>query len=414
MTLPIRPHSCCALALLVCCLPATAGAQPADAGRTIRTFDFEERRLGNREDVPMHWAKVTGPGLPHYVNGRLAPGVARGGEYAFRFDLSGGGLVYRYEHGHIPARQGGHYRVEGHVRTTVLPHARARLSAHLADQDGHPLAGTVRHSELYAAGRADEPWKKLAVELSAQSPKAAWVVLELALLQPQHYATPSLGTRAIHPQDIRGTAWFDDVTVSQVPKVVISTGRPGGVLRRSDPPRLTVQIDDRFTDDLAARLAVRNAAGKLVYQRSGALDAGGTADAGGAAGDTPGRGRFGLDLPDLPAGWYEASLVMSSGGDLLGAQTLAFIRLADDDDDGGRPDPRFGVVATSLPFAGWGELPDVLPMLSAGRVKLAVWGGDADIEGKDADPFDALLQRFQDAGIAPTACLLDLPPDVAG
>src|SRR5688572_16602213 len=201
MTLPIRPHSCCALALLVCCLPATAGAQPADAGRTIRTFDFEERRLGNREDVPMHWAKVTGPGLPHYVNGRLAPGVARGGEFAFRFDLNGGGLVYRLEAGQIPARQGGHYRVEGYVRTTVLPHARARVTAYFTDVDGHPLTNTVQHSELYAATRADEPWKKLAVELSAESAKAAWVVIELGLLQPQHYSKAPLGRRAINPQD---------------------------------------------------------------------------------------------------------------------------------------------------------------------------------------------------------------------
>src|SRR5687768_16834900 len=117
MTLPIRPHPSCALALLLCCLPSPVRGQPADVNRALRTFDFEERRLGNREDVPMHWAKVTGPGLPHYVNGTLAKGVARGGEYAFRFDLSGGGRVYRDGHGHIPARQGAHYRVEGYRRT---------------------------------------------------------------------------------------------------------------------------------------------------------------------------------------------------------------------------------------------------------------------------------------------------------
>src|SRR5688572_10202998 len=177
MTLPIRPHPSCALALLLCCLPSPARGQTAEVKRGLRTFDFEERRLGNREDVPMHWAKVSGPGLPHYVNGRLAQGVARGGEYAFRFDLNGGGLVYRYDAGHIPARQGGHYRVEGHVRSTVLPHARARITAYFTDIDGHPLPGTIRHSELYAATQADEPWKKLAVELSAESPKAAWVVV---------------------------------------------------------------------------------------------------------------------------------------------------------------------------------------------------------------------------------------------
>ena len=36
-------------------------------------FDFEERRLGNVEDLPMHWGKILAHGFPHYVNGRLAP-----------------------------------------------------------------------------------------------------------------------------------------------------------------------------------------------------------------------------------------------------------------------------------------------------------------------------------------------------
>ena len=50
-------------------------AQPAEVSRVLRTFDFEERRLGNAEDLPMNWTKVEGPGLPHYVNGRLTTGT---------------------------------------------------------------------------------------------------------------------------------------------------------------------------------------------------------------------------------------------------------------------------------------------------------------------------------------------------
>ena len=52
-------------------------AQPAEVSRVLRTFDFEERRLGNAEDLPMNWTKVDGPGLPHYVNGRLTTDRAR-------------------------------------------------------------------------------------------------------------------------------------------------------------------------------------------------------------------------------------------------------------------------------------------------------------------------------------------------
>src|SRR5438034_11834817 len=84
-------------------------AQPAGVSRVLSTFDFEERRLGNVEDLPMHWIKVEGAGLPHYVNGRFSTDRARSGKYSFRFDLNGGSLIYRYLPGQIPVQNGAHY-----------------------------------------------------------------------------------------------------------------------------------------------------------------------------------------------------------------------------------------------------------------------------------------------------------------
>src|SRR5579884_1165846 len=108
--------------VLVAIPPAVALAQPPEVTRVVKTFDFEERRLGNEEDLPMHWVKVQGPGLPHYVNGRLSTDRAHGGKYSFKLELNGGGLVYRYDAGRIKVRFGAHYRIEGFVQTTVLPH----------------------------------------------------------------------------------------------------------------------------------------------------------------------------------------------------------------------------------------------------------------------------------------------------
>ncbi|MDB5301859.1 MAG: hypothetical protein JWO87_3522, partial [Phycisphaerales bacterium] len=48
-------------------LPGLLHAAPAAVSRVLRTFDFEERRLGNAEELPMNWLKVEGIGLPHYV-----------------------------------------------------------------------------------------------------------------------------------------------------------------------------------------------------------------------------------------------------------------------------------------------------------------------------------------------------------
>src|SRR5215217_7345756 len=131
-------------------------AQPAEVNRVLKTFDFEERRLGNAEDLPMNWNKVEGAGLPHYVNGRLTTDKARSGKYSFRFDLNGGSLVYRYDAGRIKVQTGSHYRVECQVQTTPLPRARARMTAYLVDADGGQVAGSVRHSDLYGAHGADE------------------------------------------------------------------------------------------------------------------------------------------------------------------------------------------------------------------------------------------------------------------
>jgi len=385
---------------------AVALAQPADVNRVLRTFDFEERRLGNAEDLPMNWNKVEGTGLPHYVNGRLATDRARSGKYSFRFDLNGGSLIYRYDAGRIKVQPGAHYRLEGYVRTTVLPNARARISAYLVDIDGNPLPGTTQHSEVYAARHDDEDWRLLGVDLSADSPKAASMVVELAVLQPQLYTSNTLGQRSLFVQDIHGSAWFDDVTVSQVPRVRISSDRPGNIFRRGDPMRLQVVVSDRFTDDLAAQLVVHDAVGKRVYQRSGALE---IADAEVLG---PGRKRVWLLIPELPAGWYRVSLEMTSRGQYVGDQVLDVIQLADAAPPM-PPDDRFGVVATDVPFAAWRELPEVVSTMGAGRVKLAVWNKNEDVLDADPVAFDRMLVRLQDLRVTPTACLVDLPPKIA-
>ena len=214
---------------------ALTRAAPPQVSRLVRSFDFEERRLGNDEDLPMHWVKVEGPGLPHYVNGHLGSDRAHTGKYSFRFDLNGGSLIYRYGSGQIPVRQGAHYRVEGYCHTTVLPNARARITAYFTDIDGHPFPSTICHSALYAARQDNPNWQKLDLELTADQPEDAWLVLELELLQPTQYAPHTLGDRSLFTQDIRGSAWFDDITVSQVPQVLLSTDHPGNIFQLGEP-----------------------------------------------------------------------------------------------------------------------------------------------------------------------------------
>ena len=72
-----------AILLALFSLPLAAFCDPPPPARGLKIIDFEERKLGNNEDLPMHWVKISGPGLPHYVNGYLSNDVLMAANTAF-------------------------------------------------------------------------------------------------------------------------------------------------------------------------------------------------------------------------------------------------------------------------------------------------------------------------------------------
>lgn len=384
--------------------PLGSGSEPLDQARVLKYFDFEERQRGNVEDLPMDWVKVEGSGLPHYVNGRLTTDQARSGRYSFRFELNGGSLLYRYPAGKIKVYPHANYKVSVWVKTDPLPNARARLTAYLTDQDQRTLVSSITHSQPFVSDK--EGWSRLEIELQAPE-QAVWMVLELGLLQPALYQQTSLGRAALFEQDIRGTAWFDDLSVAQVPRANLFCDRPGNIFRRSDPIVLRMRITDRFTDDLSCQLKVIDAEGKTVHQYNGSILLASEPS------DTPEQApKIGsIVLPDLKAGWYRTNLQLISRGSVVADESLDFLRLADEGDPI-EPDPRFGVIATDLPQNAWRELPQILPYLGIGRVKLSVWDSQEDIESSPLS-FALLLESFSNLGITPIACLSAPPPKIS-
>ena len=407
-------------AALGCALAATAlagdpHASPAGTIDAVR-FDFEERRLGNLEDLPMHWEKVRGPGLPHYVNGTLADDRQRSGRWAFRLDLNGGSLAYRLPAGEVAARRGATYAVEAHVQTTALRHARAVLSAHLADGHGNPLSPVV-YSAPHATGDGGEVdgkgWHRLSVDLpadwadpppdahagdhSAPHPTAdAWVVVELSLLQPDQLVAAGLdapGDAGGFAQDVRGSAWFDDVSVRRLPRVAVTTGRPGNLFGPGDRVRLAAEVGGAGDDDLVARWTVADAAGETVYQRTDAVPR----LAPGSAGGRPAT----VVPPELPAGWYAADLALTRGGEAVGAVRTPFAVVARDPRDRRSIDRRLGVIVPPGPPATWADVPTAAASLGVGRVRVDLGGG----RPFDAGRLDRLLGELRDRGLSPTVAL---------
>ena len=393
--------------ILILCGLTGGIARGVEVSRVIKTFDFEERGLGNQEDLPMHWSKVVGPGLPHYVNGRLATDRHRGGQYSFRFDLNGGSLIYRYDPGLIRVDRGAHYRIEGFCQTTVLPNARARLTAYFVDSRGRTIEDSVRHSDLYAAKGDDEAWKNVGVSLTADSSDAQSIGIELELLQPANYQPSGSAGASLFNQDIRGSAWWDDITVRQVPVVTLSTDHAANIFGRDEPLRVLASISDQTYDDLILHVSVMNAASREVYQRTGAAEF-----LPAPAGEKTQSRQMWLDLPSMLPGWYQVTVATSSGTQALASRTLNLIVLA----DAGQPsqvDPRFGLVATGLNSQQWKPLADILPLIPAGRVKVTLWDAHQDVEAAHSDEFEALLARLDRLNIATTACLTAPPPGIA-
>ena len=366
------------------------------AGRLFKAFDFEERQLGNDEDVPMHWSKLSAVDLPHYVVGRLSTDRARSGRYSFRIDLDGGSCIYQYDPARLPVAMGGHYRLSGYCQTTALAHARGRLTLALADAAGYPIAGTEVHSDLCGGDAPADDWRYLSAELTDATPSAASLVIRLELVQPARYAPPSAGDRSVLPEDIRGSAWFDDVVVAQVPRVSLATDRPANVFRRGDVPQLTAVLADPSTDDLTSQLVVTDALGRRVYQRTQAVDLSAAEEV------APGQRRVAVPLPVTPAGWYRATFQLATPGNgsggtddtaATGSQSIDYVQLADDGTPAA-PDPRFGLVATALPVTP--ALADVLPLLSAGFAKLTV---------TDGEPFNDTVERLAARGVRTVGCL---------
>ena len=198
------------------------------------------------------------------------------------------------------------------------------MSGYFVDVDGRVLPGSVRHSATYAARAEGEDWHPLTLDMAARLLDAEAAAARGA---GGGLAGDRAGTAPAGPVRAAGAGQADAAPAGH-PRVGLVRRREhlagaAGVdghrpARERVPPQrpaaaAACNVDDTFTDDLAAQLVVRDAAGKTVYQRSGAL---GLAAAEEAA---PGRDAgWRLDLPALPAGWYEAALVMSSGAQVPG------------------------------------------------------------------------------------------------
>lgn len=387
---------------------AQSDARPASAGRIVKAFDFEERDY-NPLPVPFGWIRAQNdprvprdrPGFPIWNGGVLnynAP--AYSGIGTVELPTEGGSTSLILRTGELGVFPDADYMITARVRTDGLVHARARLVARLIDQQGKPIATTESVSELI---QSDKHWSQVAVVVEGLSPKAVYMQIELQLLQPeQQPRTHAVPRFMVWEQDFSGAAYFDDIIVAQLPRLELTTAKPGNIVLSDEPPVLEVLIRDLTGEQITAKARVFDVQGREVD--STVL--------------SEGTRRVRRDwTPSLTKfGWYHADIEVFTEGELVGIRTLDFFWAPPTD----RPnDSRvFGIQADATRPAIADAIKPLVEGSSVGYAALNVWSSDTKPEdlmpdGHILQTIDTLVRSEIEVGIGFREVPIDLADELA-
>jgi hypothetical protein len=358
-----------------------ASGQPADpkverpesAGRVVRTFDFEEHAT-NPDDVPQFWfrdqdnpAGARRPGFPAWNLAALRytteGATPFGGEGCVQLPTRGGSTSLLLGPGALPVFQNADYRVWSKVRTDGLTHARAFLVARFLTESGAPIPGSDRRSEPVLS---EGQWTSVSVDLPGVYDHAAWIQLELQVLQPEQAGLIPPGPHRVWPQDFAGAASFDDVAVVQLPRVELTTSAPANIAVAPEPPELRLLVRDLAGEALDLTIEVRDLDGRQVDRWSARAGTGITQESW---------------KPALPAlGWYRADLTVASQAGQVGESHVEFVWVPPGAAAAGADRRRFGLTVDHLPDGIVGVLPEVARRAGVGAVTIPAWSADVTPE----------------------------------
>lgn len=367
--------------------------RPSAAGRVVRLFTFEERD-SNPNPVPRFWTRNQDqadrprPGFPRFNPIELdelqdEPAATRG---CVRLSTRGGSTSLLLDGGVIPVFKDADYLVGGRVRTEGLEHARAVLAVRFLDEKLQPIEASERTSDPVLS---EHRWTSLAVPIRGDFPSAAFVQFELLLLQPDQLLDRAAGQSALaspkaeakvnsprtldssielRKQDLSGSAYFDDVSIVQLPRLELTTQSVTNIIAAPEVPSIQLLVRDLTGEALAGKLLLLDAAGRTVDTRAISIG--------------EGRSRSNWN-PALPGyGWYRAVLDMSNSMSRVGATYIDFAWLPP------RPEPapgyafsaasapRFWLLSRDVPAASYSALANVCRDLRADGLSIPVWTTD--------------------------------------
>lgn len=414
------------LALIVAIPAAAQVTRPDHAGRIVRSFDFEGPVVGTIR-LPEHWIRAQHdpgvprdrPGFPIWNAAELDDSVAYSGTVSVRVPVEGGSASLRLNAGVIPVFPGADYLIGVKVRTENAVGARARLVARFLDAASIPIHTSERTSRLV---RTRGDWTALGVTLYGDHRNAAFIQIDLELVQTREYLEPRLGEHQVYHDDHDATAWFDDVVVMQLPRVELSTPAPFNLILEQEEPTVEITVRDLTGQALDGVVRVLDDRGREVDRIERQVP----------------PGRFSETwAPRLPRlGWYRAVLELSKDGTLVGATYLDFAWILDTSDvtdgtptlltpessqgagrlGGGSVDRgRFGVDIQSMDGGLMTTLPELAKRLGVGSVTVPAWSADttgANVEAR-AFALTRLVAALAEDWVETTLAFSRVPDELA-
>lgn len=366
--------------LLILLHPGATAAAPPDntlqamrsgiSGRVVQFFDFEEADV-NPNPVPVNWFRVQNdpelndnPGFPLWNRAAFSTRHARSGFASIALPTQGGSTALRLAAGIMPIFPAADYVVTAAIFTEGVSGSRACVVARLLDAQKEPIPGSEVRSDLI---RSEGEWTPIALKVVGAWQQAAFLQLDLQLLQPRQYQSASiLGKHQVWDEDTKGAAYFDDIGIFQLPRLTISTGGRSPIVHAPEKLSFTGNIRDLTGEDLTAQLTLRDTNGSVI------------------ATETVRIGPGGGDIEWAPAvdklGWYEASLDVTNGPSVVGSAGCAVLyapapvssAAAGSRASGPFQDVTFGVALSRAPSEQIAILPELLPRLGLHAATLPI------------------------------------------
>lgn len=385
--------------------------RPEGARRLLKLFDFEERET-NPDPIPHFWYRGQDdpsvprvrPGFPVWNQSELeyGPGLGKFGG-CVRMPTKGGSASLMLDPGVLVVLPGADYVINAQIKTHHLTHARARVVARFLDAQSKVIAGSEVSSALVVS---EGSWTAVAIELVGRREGAAFIQLELQVVQPAQVEAARLGVHHVYAEDLDGVAWFDDVAVSQLPRIEFMASGASNIVTAPERPRLSLVLRDLTGEELSSSLVVRGVDGEVVYEDSRVLGTGAV------------RAEWDPTLEKY--GWYSAELrVRNKSGDVAHVKTAMVWLPPEDAAWTARAGPldrrRFGLIVTEWKRELSGSLPRVMQELGSGAVTLPAWSTGVTPEGASAwaGEMSGLLDTLLSSGSQVTLSLPRVPSALA-